>query len=605
MRRYAVSVLAVLVAVLAAGTSPTTQSERSATAASAVAATVPPKLTAYKQEAAASVDGMYDLAQQMVDSVFSFGEIGFQEFETQRYLTGILEREGFTIQRGVAGIPTAWTARFGSGRPVIALGSDIDGIPQASQKPGVAYRAPIVDGAPGHGEGHNSGVPLNIVAAIAVKRIMQRDRLSGTLVLWPGVAEEQLATKAYYVRAGVFKDVDVVLYNHVGTNLTTGWGDSAGNGLVSVEYTFHGESAHSGNAPWRGRSALDAVELMNVGWNYRREHLRIQQRSHYVVTNGGDQPNVVPRNASVWYYFRETSYPEIRRMWETGDKIAQGAAMMTDTSVTMRVLGSAWPIHTNKALAETQHANIRSVGLPKWSEADVTLAKATQRELKVPEIGLATEIPELRGREAIPDEEKRGGGSDDIGDISWNVPTVSLSYPANFQAGPGHNWANAIAMATPIAHKGVIAGAKVQAMTVLDLLVRPELVTQAWDYFRNVQTKSVTYTPLIRPEDTPAIWLNEETMAKYRPEMKKYLLRPLEVQDLSGSARYQVPDDPLIWRRGLPFFGLTAAGVASPGGRPRTAGNRSRSFSGDARRKLRRHASRVSRPLGTFGVEVF
>ena len=518
--------MVVLVAVLATSTSLTTQSERSATTGAAVAAPVLPRLAAYKQEASASIDGMYDLAQQMVDSVFSFGEIGFQEFETQRYLTGLLEREGFTIQRGIAGIPTAWTARFGSGRPVIALGSDIDGIPQASQKPGVAYRAPIVDGAPGHGEGHNSGVPLNIVAAIAVKRIMQRDRLPGTLVLWPGVAEEQLATKAYYVRAGVFKDVDVVLYNHVGTNLATAWGDSAGNGLVSVEYTFQGESAHSGNAPWRGRSALDAVELMNIGWNFRREHLRIQQRSHYVVTNGGDQPNVVPRNASVWYYFRETSYPEIKRMWETGDKIAQGAAMMTDTSVSMRVLGSAWPIHTNKTLAETHQANIKSVGLPKWSEADVALAKATQRELKVPEVGLATEIFELRGRESIPDEEKRGGGSDDIGDISWNVPTVTLNFPANFQAGPGHNWANAIAMATPIAHKGVIAGAKVQAMTVLDLLTRPELVAQAWDYFRNVQTKSVTYTPLIRPEDTPAVWLNEETMAKYRPEMKKYYYDP-------------------------------------------------------------------------------
>ena len=526
MRKSAMCVMVVLVAVLATSTALTTQSERSAATGAAVAAPVLPRLAAYKQEAATSIDGMYDLAQQMVDSVFSFGEIGFQEFETQRYLTSILEREGFTIQRGVAGIPTAWTARFGSGRPVIALGSDIDGIPQASQKPGVAYRAPIVDGAPGHGEGHNSGVPLNIVAAIAVKRIMQRDRLPGTLVLWPGVAEEQLATKAYYVRAGVFKDVDVVLYNHVGTSLATAWGDSAGNGLVSVEYTFQGESAHSGNAPWRGRSALDAVELMNIGWNFRREHLRIQQRSHYVVTNGGDQPNVVPRNASVWYYFRETSYPEIKRMWETGDKIAQGAAMMTDTSVSMRVLGSAWPIHTNKTLAETHQANIKSVGLPKWSEADVTLAKATQRELKVPEIGLATEIFELRGREAIPDEDKRGGGSDDIGDISWNVPTVTLNFPANFQAGPGHNWANAIAMATPIAHKGVIAGAKVQAMTVLDLLIRPELVAQAWDYFRNVQTKNVTYTPLIRPEDTPAIWLNEETMAKYRPEMKKYYYDP-------------------------------------------------------------------------------
>jgi len=505
--------------VVAASAAPTTQNQP---ATSPAAAPQPPNLVAYKQEAAARIDEMYDLAQQMVDSVFSFGEIGFQEYETQRYLTTILEREGFTIQRGVAGIPTAWTARFGSGRPVIALGSDVDGIPQASQKPGVAYRAPIIDGAPGHGEGHNSGMPLNVLAAIAVKRIMQRDHLAGTVMLWPGVAEELLGTKAYYVRAGLFKDVDVVLYNHVGTNLTTSWGDGAGNGLVSVEYMFEGESAHSAQAPWRGRSAMDAVELMNVGWNYRREHLRIQQRSHYVVTNGGDQPNVVPRTASVWYYFRETSYPEIKRMWEIGDKIAQGATMMTETTVSSRVLGSAWPVHANKPVAETMYGNIKAVGLPKWTDDDVKLAKALQRELKVPEVGLATEIPELRGREAIPDDEKRGGGSDDIGDISWNVPTVVLNFPANFQAGPGHNWANAIAMATPIAHKGVIAGAKVQAMTLLDLLTRPDVVSQAWDYFRNVQTREVKYTPLIRAEDTPAIWLNEATMAKYRPEMKKY-----------------------------------------------------------------------------------
>jgi aminobenzoyl-glutamate utilization protein B len=489
-------------------------------------APVPPELAGYQRQAVETVDDLADLAQQMVDSVFSFSELGFQEFETQRYLTAILADEGFTIERGVAGIPSAWTARFGSGRPVIALGSDVDGIPQASQKPGVAYRAPIVEGAPGHGEGHNSGVPLNIVAAIAVKRIMEREGLSGTLLLWPGIAEELLATKAYYVRAGLFEDVDLVLYNHVGTNLSTSWGDSAGNGLVSVEYTFDGETAHSARAPWRGRSALDAVELMNVGWNYRREHLRIQQRSHYVVTNGGDQPNVVPRNASVWYYFRETSYPEITRLWEIGDAIAEGAAMMTDTTVTSRVLGSAWPIHMNRPLAEAMYANITRVGLPEWSEADVTLATAVQRELGVPETGLETEVPELRGREMIPDEEKRGSGSDDIGDISWTVPTVSLSFPANFRAGPGHHWSNAIAMATPIAHQGVVAGAKVQALTMLDALIRPELVEQAWDYFRNVQTKDVAYTPLIRPEDTPAVWLNEEVMTKYRPELREYYYDP-------------------------------------------------------------------------------
>jgi aminobenzoyl-glutamate utilization protein B len=458
----------------------------------------------------------------MVDQVFSYGELGFQEFETQKYLTGILEKEGFTIERGVAGIPTAWTARWGSGKPVIALGSDVDCIPQASQKPGVAYRDPIIDGAPGHGEGHNSGVPLNVTAALAVKRIMEREKLPGTIMLWPGVAEEQLGTKAYYVREGVFKDTDIVLYNHVGSNLSTSWGDGGGNGLISVEYTFEGETAHSAGAPWRGRSAMDAVELMNVAWNFRREHLRIQQRSHYVVTNGGDQPNVVPRNASVWYYFRETSFPEIKRMWEIGDKIANGAAMMTDTSFTSRVLGSAWPSHMNKPLAETHHANIKAVGLPTWTEADQTLAKALQRELKVPETGLVTEIRELRGREKMEDDEKRGGGSDDIGDISWNVPTVSLSFPANIQAGPGHNWANAISMATPIAHKGVTAGAKVQAMTVLDIVMRPELVTQARDYFTNVQTKDAKYTPLLRPGDKPAIHLNKRTMDIYREQMRKY-----------------------------------------------------------------------------------
>jgi aminobenzoyl-glutamate utilization protein B len=480
-----------------------------------------------KETVSADVLSMYDLGQQMVDMVFSFGELGFQEFETQKYLTGILEKNGFTIETGIAGIPTAWVARYGSGRPVIAMGSDVDGIPQASQKPGVAYRDQIVEGAPGHGEGHNSGSPLNILAAIAVKRVMEREKLPGTIVIWPGIAEEQLGTKAYYVRAGLFNDVDAVLYNHVGANLSTSWGDGGGNGLVSVEYTFEGETAHSAGAPWRGRSALDAVELMNTGWNYRREHLRLQQRSHYVITNGGDQPNVVPRNASVWYYFRETTFEGIKNMWDIGDKIAEGASLMTNTKWSSKVLGSAWPSHMNRTLAETMHTNIAAVGLPQWSDADVQLAKATQKELGVPETGLSTEISkEVRGRESQPDEDKRGGGSDDIGDISWTVPTVSLSFPANFRAGPGHNWANAIAMATPIAHKGTVAGARVQAMTVIDLLMRPDVLAQAREYFDKVQSKDRKYTPLLRPQDQPAIHLNKAIMDRYRPEMRKFYFDP-------------------------------------------------------------------------------
>ena len=316
---------------------------------------------------------------------------------------------------------------------------------------------------------------MQIAAAIAVKKVMEQQHLQGTLKIWPGIAEELLGTKAYYVRAGVFKDVDVCIFAHVGANMNVGWGDSGGNGMVSVEYDFKGESAHAAGAPWRGRSALDAVELMDVGWNFRREHLRLQQRSHYVIPNGGDQPNVVPPNASVWYYFRETSYEEIKKLWDIGNKMAQAATMMTDTEYTMKLLGSAWPAHMNKTVAETMHANMEKVGLPTWTDADQALAKAVQREMKVPETGLVTKVSPMRGREVIPDEEKRGGGSDDIGDISWNVPTVTISYPANIQAGPGHNWANAISMATPIAHKGVQYGAKVVALTVIDLMTRPEL----------------------------------------------------------------------------------------------------------------------------------
>ncbi len=490
-----------------------------------------------KADLAGQIDGMKKQAQVMVDSVFSFGELGFQEVETSRYLSGILEKEGFRIERGVAGIPTAWVATWGSGKPVISLGSDIDDIPQASQKPGVGWHDPIIQGAPGHGEGHNSGVPLNIIAALAVKKVMEREHLSGTIQLWPGVAEELVGTKAYFVRAGLFKNVDVCLFTHVANNLTVSWGGSLNqNGLVSIEYLFQGESAHAAGAPWRGRSALDAVELMDVGWNFRREHLRLAQRSHYVITNGGDQPNVVPPTASVWYYFREADYDHIMDMWRIGDNMAKAATLMTDTTYTSRLLGSAWPGHFNRPIAEAMYANIKKVGLPQWSDDDQALAKGLQKELKVPVRGLASKIPEMRAPRTLQQNDAEGGegqgvgptggGSDDIGDVSWNVPTVTLRYPSNIPGGPGHNWANGVSMATPIAHKGVIAGAKVQAMTMLDLLLHPELVKSAWDYFNNVQTKDVKYKSFLRPDDKPATWLNTKIMEQYRDQMKKYYYEP-------------------------------------------------------------------------------
>jgi aminobenzoyl-glutamate utilization protein B len=484
------------------------------------AAIAPDKNAELKKELIKDVDGNAKLVQVMVDTMFSFGELGFQEFETSKYLTALLEKNGFKVERGISGIPTAWMATWGSGEPVIALGSDIDCIPQASQKPGVAYHDPIIPGAPGHGEGHNSGQAVNIVAALAVKDVMTKNHMKGTIKIWPGVAEELLGSKAYYVRDGYFKGVDAALFSHVGDNLGSTYGGYSTNGLVSVQYNFHGESAHSAGAPWRGKSALDAVELMDVGWNFRREHLRLQQRSHYVIPNGGDQPNVVPQNASVWYYFRETDYQHIKDLWAIGDRMATGATLMTDTKWDSTLIGAAWPGFFNKPIAEEVTANAKLIGLPTWSDADQQLAKALQHELKVPEKGLAVKLDELK--EPGDPEKYYGGGSDDIGDVSWTIPTIVLRFPSNIPNLPGHNWANGIAMATPIAHKGAVTGAKVQALTLFDLMTQPELLKNAKTYFNDVETKDVKYQTFLRPADKPSIWLNKAIMEKYRPEMMKY-----------------------------------------------------------------------------------
>lgn len=476
------------------------------------------KLKMLKAKAIKEIESNRKLTQVMVDKIFSFSELGMQEFETSNYITSILEANGFTIEKGISGVPTAWTATWGSGKPVIAIGSDLDCIPKASQKPGVAYHDPIIEGAPGHGEGHNSGQAVNVTAVLAVKKIMEEENIPGTLMLWPGVAEEQIATKAFFVRDGYFDNVDACIFTHVSNNLSVSYGSPRGNGVVSLEFTFEGEAAHGAGSPWRGRSALDAVELMNIGWNFRREHLKPTQRSHYVITDGGDQPNVVPAKASVWYYLRDRTYSDIKKMYDIAIRIAEGAAMMTDTEMSYRYLGSAWPGHFNRVVAETMYENIKEVGLPQWEEDDQRLAKAVQKEVGSEQEGLATELKEL-GR---PVKFSLGGGSDDIADISWKVPTVVLRFPSNMPGLQGHHWSNAITMATPIAHKGATAGAKAEALTLLDLFANPEIVDRAWDYYKNEQTKNVKYEPLLNDDDVPAIELNTEIMSEFRPELEKY-----------------------------------------------------------------------------------
>ena len=481
------------------------------------------RLERLKAEALAKVDPK--LVQELVDQLFSYSELGMQEFETQKYLTNLLKAKGFAITLGYAGMPSAWVARWESPagkKPVISLGSDVDGIPQASNRPAVAFLDPQVAGAPGHGEGHNAGQAVNIAGALAVKELMIREKIPGTIVLWPGIAEEQMAGKAFLVREGLFKDADVALFTHVSSDLGVQWGQSGQTALISALFRFKGTSAHAAGAPWRGRSALDAAMLMGTGWEYQREHNELPTRSHYVIRDGGDQPNVVPSTASIWFYFRERDYEKTKALFERGRQVAQGAALMANVALdTVMIVGSGWSAHFNKTIAEVTFDNIKRVGMPAWDSADVAMARAVQKELGVRETGL-TSTTTMNVGGPVPESQRMGGGSDDIGDVSWNVPTVTLRFPSNIPGPPGHNWANSIVMATPIAHKGALAGAKVQALTMLDILLKPQVVADAWTYFREVQTKETKYTAFISPTDQPPIWMNAEIMARYKPELQKY-----------------------------------------------------------------------------------
>jgi len=490
-------------------------------ASTQAAAQTGPTLEELKQEAAQEVASLQKLSQEMVDMVFSFSELGFQEHWTVEYLTGVLRNEGFTVEVGCAGMPTCYIARWGQGSPVIGFMGDIDGLPETSQRPGVAYHDPLIQGGPGHGEGHNSTPAVDIVAAIATKRVMERHDLPGEIRVIPGVAEELVASRTYMVVAGLFDEVDAMLSTHVSNRMSTTYGIS-GSGLVSTVFTFSGTSAHGAGAPWDGRSALDAVELMNAGWNFRREHLRLQQRSHYVIVNGGNQPNVVPSAASVWYYFRELDYERIKALHELGQTMAEAAAMMTGTAVAERVLGSAWPSTMSKPLAERMQGNIGAVGMPEWSAADVALAKAVQRHLGRDTIGLRTEVDTLT--EA---DQGMGGGSDDIAEVSWNIPTVRLYYPANIPETTGHHWSAAIAMATPIAHKGANHASRVIAMTAIDLVADPALLDAAKRYHREVQTKDIQWISLIPAGTAPPTYLNAEKMKQYRTDLERLRYDPI------------------------------------------------------------------------------
>ncbi len=457
-----------------------------------------------------------DAIALLCDNIFYFGELGMQEVETAGLMMQILEQAGFSVERNLSGMPTGFMATYGSGQPVIAFHTEFDATPASSQAPGVPEPKPIIEGAPGHSEGHNVNGAVMIGAAFAVKKAMDEFGLKGTLKIFGAPAEEQVVSRPYFVRDGFFADVDAAFHDHIGMEFGTVYGLRQ-YALISAEFTFKGQSAHAATAPWNARDALDAVVLMDVGWDKLREHLEPSQRSHRVITNGGDQPNVIPNRAAIWWFFREATGDKARVLFEKAKRIAEGAAIMTDTSYSVSVLSAVWPTRANRTLAETIHQNIERIGMPQWSEAEQKLVHDVQEKIKAKQRGMPTQVSPLK-------ECVQSVSANDSGEVSWVVPTGLINFPSNIPGVSYHHWSAGVSLATSIAHKGAVVGAKAMAASAIDLFLDPRLVAKAKETFKE-EIGDVEYRPLLPPEQKPPLELNRDIMERYRPLMREHYLK--------------------------------------------------------------------------------
>lgn len=444
------------------------------------------------------------------DSIWSFAELGMQEFRSAELLASTLEAEGFSVERGAAGMPTCFVASWGSGKPVIGILGEFDALPMISQKAGVPFQDPILEGAPGHGCGHNMMGASGIAAAIAVKRSMEANRIKGTIRFYGSPAEETVISRPYMVRAGLFEDVDAVIDNHASSSFSTSYG-VGGNAVISVLFTFRGKTAHSAGAPWSGRSALDAVELMNIATNYLREHLHYTHRMHYVITEGGEAPNVVPDKATVWYYVRNTD-ARLEEMYNRVVDCAKGAALATGTELAeIRVLTGVHQRHANKGMAELLQRNIELIGMPQWTDEENAFARALQKEVGARETGYPTRVNALR----TPSGVEVGGGSSDVGDVTLIAPTATLNFPGGVPGAIGHHWSAVAGYYGPAAWKGLNAGAKVMAAAAIDLLTKPDVLAAVRKEFEDY-SRANPYKSFLPDDATPPLDLNRELMERYR-----------------------------------------------------------------------------------------
>ena len=441
-----------------------------------------------KPEVIKAIDSKYDQYSSIAHKIWEYAEVGFQENQSSALLQATLSKEGFKVESSVAGMPTAFTATYGSGKPVIGILGEFDALPGVSQE-AMPELKPISNKGAGHACGHHLFGTASAAAAIEVKNWLVANKKSGTIRFYGTPAEEGGSGKVYMVRDGLFSDVDVVLHWHPGASNSAGWGNSLSN--KSGKFRFYGVASHAAASPERGRSALDAVEAMNDMVNMMREHVSDATRIHYVITRGGEAPNVVPAFAEVYYYVRHPKPAEVKSVWERVTRAAEGAALGTDTKMKFEVTGGVYNMLPSESLAKVMDANLRTVGGYAFNEQEREFGKKIQETFSgsIPTLETTSEIGELK--------ENESGGSTDVADISWVVPTAGLRTATWVPGTAAHSWQAVAAGGTSIGHKGMMTAAKTMALTAIDLFNTPLVIEESWKELRKRRGENFKYEALV------------------------------------------------------------------------------------------------------------
>ena len=430
----------------------------------------------------------------IASDLFDYAELGYQEVKSSTRLATYLEDHGFTVTKSIAGMPTSFIASRGAGRPVIAILAEYDALPSLSQA-ALPRRQPVVEEGAGHACGHHLFGSASATAGIAIAEWLSATETTGTVRVYGTPAEEGGSGKVYMTRAGLFEDVDVALHWHPNDrNVAV---PESSNGNKSARFTFRGIAAHAAAAPHRGRSALDGVEAMNHMANLIREHMPSQARIHYIITHGGDAPNVVPERAEVYYYVRHPERDEVEVLFDRVVAAAEGAALGTGTRMSYEVMHGNYPLLPNEALAKAIYAEMQKLGGVTYDEAELEFAKAIRKSL------FGRKRPLSSAEEIAPFEFRQKTGSTDVGDVSWNVPTAGFGAATWVPGTAAHSWQAVAAGGMSIGHKGMMLAAEVLAATARELYVNPKLVAGARAEFEQRRGAGFVYRPLLGDRDPP------------------------------------------------------------------------------------------------------